>query len=185
MYETNFTTLKEMLQLLKFVLETKEYCIKLAHVLESEEWYMFSFSDSDWSGDPETCISVTGFVIYFLGASVCWRSKHQKGMALSAGKTEYVDMSEAMKETRFIYYLLSGMGVYIKLLIVVRFDNMGTIFMTEKSNLGAHTRHIEIRYHFVLENMIDKIITMDYPKSEENVADIFTKNMEKKFMKDT
>jgi hypothetical protein len=95
---------------------------------------MFSFSGSDWSGDPETCISVTGFVIYLLGASVFWRSKYQKGMALSAGKTEYVDMSEAMKETRFIYYLLSGMGVYIKHLIVVRFDNVGTIFMTEKSN---------------------------------------------------
>jgi hypothetical protein len=87
--------------------------------LENEEWDMVSYSDIDWAGDPDSQISVTGFVIYLLCAPICWRSKEQKGVTLSSSEAEYVAMSEAVKEIRFIYYLLSGMGVQIKLPIVV------------------------------------------------------------------
>jgi hypothetical protein len=72
---------------------------------------MVSYIDSEWAGDPDSRISVTGFVIYLLGAPICWRSKGQKGVTLSSSEAEYVAMSEAVKEIRFIYYLLSGMGV--------------------------------------------------------------------------
>jgi hypothetical protein len=38
--------------------------------------------DSDWVGDPETRISVSGFVIYFLDLPICWRSKSLNGVML-------------------------------------------------------------------------------------------------------
>jgi hypothetical protein len=69
----------------------------LAPELENEEWDMVSYSDSDWAGDPDSCIIVTGFVIYLLGALICWRSKRQKGVTLSSSEAEYVAMSEAVK----------------------------------------------------------------------------------------
>jgi hypothetical protein len=153
--------------------------VKLAPVMETEEWDMVSFSDSNWAGDPETQISVTGFVIYLLGAPICWRSKGQTGVTLSSSKAEYVAMSEAVKEIRFIYYLLSGMGMNIKLPIVVRCDNVGAIIMAENSCLGTSTRHIDTRYHFVRENVVDKFIKIIFVRSGENIADIFTKNIGK------
>jgi hypothetical protein len=69
----NLAAYKEMLRVIKFALDTKEYCFKLAPVLENEEWNMILYSDSDWAGDPETRISVTGFVICLLGAPIWWR----------------------------------------------------------------------------------------------------------------
>jgi hypothetical protein len=62
-----------------------------------------------------------------LGASICWRSKGQKGVTLSSSEAEYVAMSEAVKEIRFIYFLLKGMGVDVKLPIVFRCNNVGAI----------------------------------------------------------
>jgi Reverse transcriptase (RNA-dependent DNA polymerase) len=107
MDEANLAAYKEMLRVIKFVLDTKEYCLKLAPELKNEEWDMVSYSDSDWAGDPDSRISVMGFVIYLLGASICWRSKGQKGVTLSTNEAEYVAMSEAVKvlDLFITYYL--------------------------------------------------------------------------------
>jgi hypothetical protein len=94
-----------MLQIIKCVLDTKEYCLKLAPELENEELNMVSFSDSEWEGDRDSRISVTGFVMYLLGAPICWRPKRQKGVTLSSSEAEYVAKSEGLKEIRYIYYL--------------------------------------------------------------------------------
>jgi hypothetical protein len=60
--------------------------LKLNPVFENEEWDLVSYSGSDWAGNPETRISVTGFIIYLLGAPICWRSKGQKGVTLSSSE---------------------------------------------------------------------------------------------------
>ena len=71
------------------------------------------------------------------------------------------------------------MGVEVKLPIVVRSDNVGAIFMTENPNSGVRTRHVDTRYHFVREHVEDGFIKIVFVKSEENDADIFTKNVGK------
>jgi hypothetical protein len=50
------------------------------------------------------------------------------------------------------------MGVDVKLLIVVRCDNVSAIFMAENSSSGLRTRHIDTRYHFVREHVKDGLI---------------------------
>jgi hypothetical protein len=88
-------------------------------------------------------------------------------------------MSETVKEIRFIFYLLTEMGIPVKLPIVVRCDNVGTVFMAENSSSGIQTRHIDTRYHFVLEHVADNFIKIVFVRSEENVADVLTKNIGK------
>jgi hypothetical protein len=60
------------------------------------------FCDSDWAGDPEKRVSVTGFIIYLLNIPICWRSKSQKRVTLSSTEAKYVAISEAIKELKFI-----------------------------------------------------------------------------------
>jgi hypothetical protein len=86
-------------------------------------------------------------------------------------------MSEEIKEIRFIYYFLSGMGVEVKLTIVVTSDNVGAIVMAENSSSEVRTRHIDTRYHFVLEHVEDGFIKIVFVESEDNNADIITKNV--------
>ena len=170
---------REMQRVIKFVLDTKLYCLKLQPKHECEEWDLVSFCDSDWAGDPESRISVTGFIMYLLGVPICWRSKAQKGVTLSSSEAEYVAMSEAVKEIRFIFYLLTSMLIEVKLPIIVRCDNVGAIFMAENSSSGVRTRHVDIRYHFVREHVVDDFIKIVFVKSCDNDADLFTKNVSK------
>jgi len=62
-----------------------------------KSWSLKVFCDSDWDGDPETRIIVTGFIVYLLNVPVCWHSKAQKGETLLSSKAEYVTILEATK----------------------------------------------------------------------------------------
>jgi len=60
---------KEMLRVIKFVLDTKNLGIKVARtLLINDEWNIVGFSDSNFGGDKETRISVAGFIIYLMGS---------------------------------------------------------------------------------------------------------------------
>jgi hypothetical protein len=114
---------------------------------------MESILDSDWAGDLETRISVTGVIVYFQNVPVCWRSKAQRGVTLSSSKAEYVGMSEALKEIRFIYFILKDNGIEAELPIVVKSDNVGALFMSQNSLTGIRSRHVDTRYHFIREKV--------------------------------
>jgi hypothetical protein len=103
--------------------------------------------------------------------------KVAKGSTLSSTEAEYVAMSEAVKEVKFIYYLLCDIGIEVKLPIIIKADNIGAMFMAQNSSSGVRTRHVDTRYHFVGENLDDGIIKIEFIKSVENQSDIFTKNV--------
>jgi hypothetical protein len=80
------------------------------------------FLDSDWAGDPEARIIVTGYIVYLQNVSVCWCSKAQRGVTLFSSEAEYVARCETVKEIRFIDFILNDIGIEIELPVVVKAD---------------------------------------------------------------
>ena len=76
--------------------------------------------------------------------------------------------------------------------VIVHCDNVGAIFLGNNAKLSARTKHIDVKYHFIREHVVDGTVEIIFIPSEENDADIFTKNVgqeahkrhSKKFMKD-
>jgi hypothetical protein len=163
----------ELLRVIKFVIDTKTFDLKVQPKLDNNlGWDLKIFCDSDWAGDPKTRVSVTGFIIYLLIVPICWRSKSQKGVTLSSTEAEYVTISEAVKELKFIYYLLSDLHIKVNLPIVVKTDNIGAIFTSENASTGFRTWHVDTRHHFVQEFIKDGIIKIDFVRSVENDSDL-------------
>jgi len=69
------------------------------------------------------------------------------------------------------------------LLILVKTDNVGAMFMAQNASSGVRTRHVNTRYHFVRENLEDGIIKIEFVKSNNNESDIFTKNVTQEIYK--
>ena len=63
------------LRVVKFVIDTKFFCLKIRPKAKIKNWSLHVFSDSDWAGDSESRISITGFMIYLMNVPICWRSK--------------------------------------------------------------------------------------------------------------
>ena len=142
--------------------------------MEYGNWKL-SFIDSDFANDKETRISVYGYVIYFSGVPVAWKSKSMRSVVLSATEAEYVASSEAVKEIKFVYQLLESMDVKVPLPIKVRVDNIGTIWLVNNSGVSERTKHVDTRAHFVRAYMINEVVTIEFIKSNENISDIMMK----------
>ena len=102
-----------------------------------------------------------------------------KSVVLSTTKAEYMALSEVVKELKFIVQLLQTMNIEVELPITVHVDNVGAIWLSNNRTTSDRTKHIDIRTSFVKEYQEDGKIIIKFVKSEENEADIFTKNTTK------
>ena len=168
--------LKEMYKLIRHVLSTKGYGLKFELRKDIIKWALKALSDSDFASDKETRISVFGYIIYFCGIPIAWRSKGMKSVVLSTTEAEYMALSEVVKELKFIVQLLQTMNIEVELPITVYVDNVGTIWLSNNRTTSDRTKHIDIRTAFVKEYQEDGKIIIKFVKSEENEADILTKN---------
>jgi hypothetical protein len=67
------------------------------------------------------------------------------------------------------------MGVKTKKPAKVYVDNIGCIFLEKNKASGERTKHINMKYHFIREQI--GLIEVKFVRSEENHADRFTKNL--------
>ena len=70
--------IKEMYKVIRHVLSTKRYGLKFELRKDMIKWALKALSDSDFASDKETRISVFGYIIYFCGIPIAWRSKGMK-----------------------------------------------------------------------------------------------------------
>ena len=112
-----------------------------------------------------------------MGAKISWKSKAQRGVTLSSSEAEFVALSEAAKEIKFIVQVLISMGIPVRLPVICRVDNIGAIFMAENVSTSQRTKHIDTRYHFVREFVEEGFIKIIFVRTKENRSDGFTKNV--------
>ena len=116
---------------------------------------------------------------------VGWGSRGQKCVSLSSTEAEYVAVSEVAKEILFIKKKLEFLSVSIAFPIIIHCDNVGALYLCQNAD-GQCTKHIGVRYHFVQQYVEDGIIKIIFVCSEDNKADVFTKNTKDDvFMKHT
>ena len=167
---------KEMLHVLKFVLELKTYGLKFL-LLNDKIWKLEGISDANFASDKETHISVTGYVIYFMGIPIAGQSHGQKGVVISTTEVEYVAFSAVVTILKFIIMVLQSMEIEVELPITVYVDNIGAIFLAVSHTTSDRMKHMDIYYHLICEYGEDGIVKIEFVKSEESDADLFTKNL--------
>jgi hypothetical protein len=129
-------------------------------------------TDSDYAGDKEQRESVIGVAILVSGVPISWKSKGQPTVTLSSTKSEYVLFFETVREVKFISQVLESLQIEYKKPIWVNENNIGAIFLSENRNSSKTTKHVTTKYHYIREQ-----IEVKFVKSEETLADLFTKNV--------
>ena len=138
------------------------------------------YSDADWAGDLSTRRSTTGYVFQIQGSTVSWCSKRQACVARSTTEEEYVALSTASQEAVWLRRLLQNVLKKQDNPLVVYEDNQGTIeLITKNPRFHNRTKHIDVSYHFVREQVDNKVISVKYCRTEDMLADVMTKGLSK------
>lgn len=153
------------------------------------------YVDADWAGswtyhsshDPLSTHSRTGFVIYYAGCPILWKSKLQTITALSTTEAEYIALSSALREVLGIIHLLedlhkNGLPIHCatpKIRCRTFEDNMSCLKLATNHRTRPRTKHLSIRLHHFRSHIVNKTITIEYISTHDQIADIFTKPLPK------
>jgi hypothetical protein len=86
-------------------------------------------------------------------------------------------LSGLIQRILFVKQVLEFMEVPVELPISVYVDNTGAIFMAKNWTGGQRTKHVDVKYHFVRELIFGGMIEVIFVRTDDNVADVFTKNL--------
>lgn len=133
-------------------------------------------SDSDWGSNIDDRKSISGFVVCINRNPISWRSRNQKCVALSSCEAEFLALSEAVREALWLWELFTEIDVGFIAPITIRVDNQSAIRLAENAVLHQRSKHVEIRYFRIREEVEKKKIKLIYIPTDENIADLLTKS---------
>ncbi|GJZ63974.1 hypothetical protein Tco_0620395 [Tanacetum coccineum] len=131
-------------------------------------------ADFDHAGDYVNRKTTSG-VCTFMGCCLTsWFSKKQISLAISITKAEYISAGKACQQALWMKQALVDYDINLDD-IPVLCDNKGAIDLSKNPILHSHTKHIEIRHHFLRDNVQKGNILIEKVSFKDNIANILTK----------
>ncbi|KAK2989938.1 hypothetical protein RJ640_013862 [Escallonia rubra] len=141
----------------------------------SNNFKLSAYCDSDWAGDLDDRKSTTGFVFYMGDTTFTGSSKKQPIVTLSTCEAEYVASTSCVCKAIWLRFLLRELHLPQKESTEIFVDNKSAIALAKNPVFHDRSKHINTRYHYIRECIIEKGVELKYVKSQDQVADIFTK----------
>ncbi|GJX54636.1 hypothetical protein Tco_0283005 [Tanacetum coccineum] len=134
-----------------------------------------AFSDSDHAGCLDSRKSTSGG-IQFLGGDklVSWSSKKQDCTSMSSAEAEYVSLSACCAQVLWLRTQLTDYGFHFDK-IPMYYDSKAAIAISCNPVQHSRTKHIDVRYHFIKEQVEKGIVELFFVGTEYQLADLFTK----------
>ncbi|KAH0685102.1 hypothetical protein KY289_022854 [Solanum tuberosum] len=136
------------------------------------------YTDADMAGDLDNRKSTTGYLFTFSGGAISWQSKLQKCVALSTTEAEYIAATEAGKEMIWLKRFFQELELQ-QMEYVVYCDSQSAIDLSKNSMYHARTKHIDVRYHWIRDEVENESFHVKKIHTSENPADMLTKMIPK------
>jgi transposase InsO family protein len=119
--------------------------------------------------------STTGWVFFYAGAAVSWKSKRQDVIATSSCHSETIAAFDAAKEAVHLRGLLEFCGYPCEGPTVLEEDNRGAIDLSKYPCHSERTKHWGMYAIWLREAYERRDIVLEYVATNEQMADGFTK----------
>jgi ribonuclease HI len=133
------------------------------------------YSDASFATDPDDRKSTSGYVFILANGPISWQSNKQSTVALSTMEAEYIALSEAAKEAKFLRHLISTINKPITGPTIVKTDSQAALERFKNNIRHARTKHIDTRHHFIRNVYTSGEIDLRHVSAESQAADILTK----------
>ncbi|GJW59132.1 retrovirus-related pol polyprotein from transposon TNT 1-94 [Tanacetum coccineum] len=133
-----------------------------------------AFADADYAGCHDTRRSTSGSAQFLGHRLVSWSSKKQKSTAISTTEAEYIALSGCCAQILWMRSQLRDYGFAFNK-IPMYCDNQSAIALCCNSVQHSRSKHIDIRHHFIKEQVERKVVELYFVETKYQLADIFTK----------
>lgn len=110
---------------------------------------------------------------------ISWRSKKLGGPSSSSTEAEYRAYLSASQEAQWLRKLTFDVHGEVPEKTKVWSDNQGAIQLAKNPVFHSRTKHIGVHFNFTKDLITNKEISIAYMPTEEMIADIFTKALDR------
>nr|GEU41149.1 copia protein [Tanacetum cinerariifolium] len=136
------------------------------------------YADSDYTGDYVDRKSTSGICTFMVCCLKSWFSKKQTALAISTIEAEYVSVKKACQQALWMKQALIDYDVRLDD-VPIMCNNKGAIDLSKNPVQYSRTKHIEIRHHFLRDNVQKGHISIKKVSSVDNIVDILTKPLKR------
>ncbi|KAJ9565707.1 hypothetical protein OSB04_001673 [Centaurea solstitialis] len=136
-----------------------------------------AYSDSDFAGCKIDRKNTTGGCHLLGGKLVSWTSKKQNSVSTSTAEAEYVAAGICCAQVLWLRNQLQDYDIQLSK-IPIYCDNTSAIAIANNPVLHSKTKHIEVRYHFIRDHVMNGDIELHFVPTEYQLADLFTKPLD-------
>ena len=108
-----------------------------------------------------------------------WSSKKQAIVTLSTCEAEYIAANSVVCHAIWSRNMLKHLGFPQEKPTEINVDNRSAIALGKNPIYHERSKHIDTRYHFIREHVKNKEVELFPCKSQDQLADIFTKPLKK------
>ena len=136
---------------------------------------LIGYTYSDNGGSTNDRESTSGYTFHFGTGVVSWDSKKQPIVTLSSVEVKCSIATSIASQAIWMRRMLKDMSQKQQEPTSIFCANNSTISLSKNHVFHKKTKHINTRYHFIIELMNNKEICLEFCKSEDQLAYIFTK----------
>ncbi|GJS46494.1 hypothetical protein Tco_0596615 [Tanacetum coccineum] len=135
---------------------------------------LVAYVDPDHAGCQDTRRSTSGSAQFFEDKLVSWSLKKQKSTAISTTEAEYIAMYGCCAQILWMRSQLTDYGFAFNK-IPLYCDNRRAIALYCNNVQHSRSKHIDIRHHFIREQVNNGVVELYFVTTDYQLADIFTK----------
>ena len=136
-----------MLHLLQYFHDIIDYEITFDDL---KKYRLVTYSDTDWVINTKNWKSMTKFLIKIVETFVHWKLIKQTDILLSTIETEYIVISETVKNVIIIHKILHKLNIISEdFMFLLLIDNTNMIAVNESEKVIRNAKHIDICYHHI------------------------------------
>jgi len=165
-------------QVLKYVNHSKLRCLTFSK--QSKCPNLCAFVDAGYGSDKVTRRSPTGWVVFFGGSPIAWKSRLQERVTTSSAEAEYTALASVVKELMWIRMIIFNIKLPLPAISAttpIFEDNSSTIMIAENKTVNDRTKHIDEKMHFIREVLLLRQYKLWFVPTKFQIADILTKGL--------
>ncbi|GJT41885.1 retrovirus-related pol polyprotein from transposon TNT 1-94 [Tanacetum coccineum] len=133
-----------------------------------------AYADADHAGCQDSRRSTSGSAQFLGDRLVSWSSKKQRSTAISTTEAEYIAMSGCCAQILWMRSQLKDYGFLFNK-IPLYCDNKSAIALSCNNVQHSRSKHIDIRHHFIREQVENGVVELYFVETNYQLADILTK----------
>nr|GEW39025.1 zinc finger, CCHC-type [Tanacetum cinerariifolium] len=138
-----------------------------------------AFAGDKLSSNTKDNSSTSGWVFLLSGGAISWASKKQTCITGSTMESEFVALAAASKEAEWLKNLLLEITLWSKPIasIFIRCDSVATLAKAYIQVYNGKSRHLGVRHNKIRELITNGVISIEFVRSQQNLADHLTKRL--------